>query len=265
MAGRLEKVTLGARHVLDLPSARPLLDLLVAATARAIEVYSGPSAEPAIQYDDESFFRFNSETIVRLPRFIEFDHPDVFAGGTYDDRWNLRVDAALVRDFVGASTPEEYVECQLRVIEGWAVAEGLAFGQTRQQGPASAFIVMPFGEPWSDGVYASVVRAVETLGGGLIAVRADEIERLGDVTDHIIDAIIDATVIIADITGRNANVFWELGYARALHKPCALLMRRGEEAPFDVYVHRRIDYEETPTAEDEKRLAALLRGTLGSL
>jgi len=259
-----ERLTLGARHLLDLVSARPLLDLLVAATARAIEVYSGPSEQPSVRYDDERFFGFDSDTVVRLPPLIASDHPNVFGGGSYVDRWDIGVSAALVRDFVGASNPHEYVECQLRVIERWA-GELDATRGTRKEGPATAFVVMPFGESWSEGIYASIGRAVRALDERLVAIRADEIARLGRITDQIIEAIRDADIVIADITGLNPNVLWELGYASALGKPCALLMRRGEGAPFDIYDHRRIDYDASPTADDERRLAELLVSTLDSL
>ncbi|HTZ07491.1 MAG TPA: hypothetical protein VMB72_00375 [Acidimicrobiales bacterium] len=256
-----EKVTLGARHVLGMPAARPLLELLVAATLQAVEAYRSPMDPPSVRYDDPKFFGFDSDTVVRLPRFIEVDHPDAFAGGSYGDRWDLLVDAALVREFVGIGSPEDYVGRQLQVIERWAAAQDAVVEPP--QGSLTAFVVMPFGETWSDQVFAFIRSAVDRLEGGLTAVRADQITQLGRITDQIMGALGTADIVVADITGRNPNVFWELGYAFALGKPCALLMRRGDEAPFDIYDHRRIDYESPPTVEDAERLADILRTALG--
>jgi hypothetical protein len=42
-------ITLGARHLLHLPSAQPLLDLLVRATAQAIQAYRGPGDHPSVR------------------------------------------------------------------------------------------------------------------------------------------------------------------------------------------------------------------------
>jgi len=256
-----ERVTLGARHLLGMPAARRLLELLVAATLQAVEAYRGPMDPPSVRYDDPKFFDFDSATVVRLPRFIEVDHPDAFAGGSYGEQWDLLVDTALVREFAGIASPEDYVERQLHIIEDWAAAHDAQ--TTPPPDELTAFVVMPFGEPWSDGVFDFIGRAVGLLEGKLIAVRADQITRLGRITDQIMGALGSADIVIADITGRNPNVFWELGYAYALGKPCALLMRRGDEAPFDIYDHRRIDYESPPTAEDAERLADILRTALG--
>lgn len=178
------------------------------------------------------------------------------------DEWVLGINTALVREFVEASAPDTYVVCRLKVIEKWAGQSEKATIRTQEE-PATAFVVMPFVEPWSDQVYAYIGRAVDALDGRLIATRADEIAKPGRITDQIIDAIGAADVVIADITGRNPNVFWELGFAHAVGRPCALLMQRGDSAPFDIYDHRRVDYETPPTAEDERRLTGLLRSTLG--
>jgi hypothetical protein len=116
---RQERLILGARYLLDLPSARPLLDLVVAATLEAVEAYKGPSERPSVRYDNPKFFGFDSLTVIRLPGFTGSDHPDAFAGGSVGDQWDLLVDGALVTEFEGITRPENYVERQLAVIRGW--------------------------------------------------------------------------------------------------------------------------------------------------
>jgi hypothetical protein len=256
-----ERLTLCARHVLDMPAARPLLELIVAATLEAVEAYKSPVENPSVTYDNPKFFRFDSETVILMPHFLEADHPDAFAGGGVGEQWNLLVDASLVTRFSGITSPEDYVERQLEIIKDWSDAQDALMAPVSAE-PKVAFVVMPFGEPWSDAVFSMIMRAVERLEGELTAIRADQITLLGRITDQIMDAIRDADVIIADITGRNANVFWELGYAHAYGKPCALLMKSGDEAPFDIYDHRRIDYGEQLSEVEELRLAEILRSAI---
>jgi hypothetical protein len=258
-----ERLVLGSRHVLGLPSARPLLDLIVAATLEAVEAYRGTAEDPMVNYDNPRFFGFDSETVILMPRFVlDFDHPDAFSGGNPSETWSLHVDAGLVTRFAGITSPEDYVDRQLEIIKEWSDAQD-AMTSTARVGPMVSFVVMPFGESWSDDVFSFITRAVERLGGQLNAIRADQITRLGRITDQIMESIRTADVIIADITGNNANVFWELGYAYAYDKPCALLLRSGETAPFDIYDHRRIDYQDPPTEGDELRLSEILARTLG--
>jgi len=58
-------------------------------------------------------------------------------------------------------------------------------------------------------------------------------------------AIERAAVVIAEITPRNPNVFYEVGYAHALGKPTILLARRGSELPFDIRSYRVVFYDDT--------------------
>jgi hypothetical protein len=257
-----ERLILGARHLLSVPAAHPLLELVVAATLEAVEAYRGPEETPQVRYDNPRFYDFDADTVMLTPALLSTDHPDAFSGGDPSETWIQFVDLALVTRFVGIVSPEDYVERQLGVIKEWADAHDASLGSPIKTGPATGFVVMPFGEPWSDEVSAFINRAVGRLEGRLTAVRADQITRLGRITDQIMKAIQNADVIIADITGRNANVFWELGYAYAFGKPCALLMRDGDTAPFDIYDHRRIDYHSPPTKEDEISLGEILSQTL---
>ncbi len=50
---------------------------------------------------------------------------------------------------------------------------------------------------------------------GLTASRLDDSHRPGDVGGQLIEAIQDSALFIADLTGNNANVAWELGFANA--------------------------------------------------
>lgn len=106
-----------------------------------------------------------------------------------------------------------------------------------------AFVVMQFGEPY-DSLYSEVIKPV-VQNCGLEIYRVDEVYRPGIILQDIITGIIEAEVVIAEITPPNPNVFYELGYAHAMDKPTVLLAERGKELPFDIKSYRCIFYDNT--------------------
>ena len=106
-----------------------------------------------------------------------------------------------------------------------------------------AFVVMQFSEPYNS-LYSEVIKPVaESMG--LEAYRADDVYKPGIILQDIIRGILEAEVVIAEITPVNANVFYELGYAHALDKPTILLAEGRSELPFDIRSYRCIFYDNT--------------------
>lgn len=127
-----------------------------------------------------------------------------------------------------------------------------------------AFVVMQFGEPY-DALYTDVIKPVaEEMG--LEAYRADDVYRPGVILQDIIRGIVEAEVVIAEITPPNPNVFYELGYAHAMDKTTILLAERGKELPFDIRSYRCIFYDNTIRGKKDvenhlrKHLTSILRG-----
>lgn len=119
------------------------------------------------------------------------------------------------------------------------------------------FVIMPFTEPWSDGVHSFIRRVAALLGashGQLYLYRADEIAVPGRITDQIREALASADVVIADITGLNPNVMWELGCADGLGKTSVILNQNPGSSPFDLGNRRQVAYHMPPTEDDEKRM-----------
>ena len=93
------------------------------------------------------------------------------------------------------------------------------------------FVITPF-HPDFKPIYDCIKSACSELN--MRAVRSDE-ELIGtDILKHIIKNIVEARVIVANLDGRNANVFYELGIAHALNKPTILLSKTEKNIPFDV-------------------------------
>ncbi len=103
------------------------------------------------------------------------------------------------------------------------------------------FIIMPFAENWSDSVWNHAIKpTVESLG--LNAVRADDLYGQ-NIMEDVWKGILQSSIVIADITGRNANVFYELGIAHTLGKKVILLTQDVKDIPFDLNVYRHIIYK----------------------
>jgi hypothetical protein len=111
-----------------------------------------------------------------------------------------------------------------------------------------AFIICPLGDPGSverkrsDQILKHVITpVVKELGYKLD--RADKISEPGRITSQIINRLIEVPLVIADLTDRNPNVFYELAIRHAIQKPVILMIEKGQTAriPFDVHDLRAIE------------------------
>jgi DNA-binding CsgD family transcriptional regulator len=71
--------------------------------------------------------------------------------------------------------------------------------------------------------------------------RSDEDPTPGSVTLQIVRSIANASVVIADLTGRNPNVYYELGLAHSFNKPVVILVDHVESLAFDMQDQRVIE------------------------
>ena len=121
------------------------------------------------------------------------------------------------------------------------------------------FVIAPIGGPdsetrkRSDQVLKHVIRpAAESCG--YKAVRADEIDKPGLITSQVIQHVVSAPLVVADLTGVNPNVFYELAIRHALRKPLVQLIQKGDPIPFDVAATRTIyiDHKDLDSAESAR-------------
>ena len=87
-----------------------------------------------------------------------------------------------------------------------------------------AFVMMPFSKKF-DELYRMAIGPASSENG-LTALRADEMVGTGFILEQIRTAIQQSRICIADLTGSNANVLYEVGYAQALGKPLVLIAKR---------------------------------------
>jgi hypothetical protein len=125
----------------------------------------------------------------------------------------------------------------------------------------TCFVISPIGDPdtdtrkRSDQILKHVFKpAAEACS--YRAIRADEISKSGIITTQVIQHIIEDPMVIADLTGENPNVFYELAIRHALRKPYVQIIQKSEPIPFDVSGLRTIevdhhDLDSVATAKDE--------------
>jgi nucleoside 2-deoxyribosyltransferase len=110
-----------------------------------------------------------------------------------------------------------------------------------------AFVLMPFDAAFDDVYKLGVKETTEKLG--IIAERVDEqVFHKENILERIYNQINAADLVIADMTGRNTNVFYEVGYAHAKGKMCILVTANADDIPFDLKHHRHIVYGTSITA-----------------
>ena len=102
------------------------------------------------------------------------------------------------------------------------------------------FVLMPFDVQFDDTYTFGIKGAAEDVGA--YAERIDEQIFTEGILERIFNQISKADVIVADMTGRNPNVFYEVGYAHALGKVVLLLTQNVDDIPFDLKHRPHIVY-----------------------
>lgn len=111
------------------------------------------------------------------------------------------------------------------------------------------FIIMPFTDKLNP-IYDSIIKPV-IKDLKLESLRADEIFTSKPIIEDIWESIKKARFLIADLTDRNPNVFYELGLAHALNKDVILLTQDINDVPFDLRHFRIIVYQDSISGADK--------------
>ncbi|MGC2675959.1 MAG: hypothetical protein WA415_08045, partial [Mycobacterium sp.] len=110
---------------------------------------------------------------------------------------------------------------------------------------SSAFVIMPFALQYRagyDDVIAPAMRAA-----GLTAIRAEE-DELGHIHAMMFERIFESAVVIADVSGTNPNVFYELGVSHGAAGKTVMVVREDyrDAIPFDIAPYRVLVYPKRP-------------------
>ena len=123
---------------------------------------------------------------------------------------------------------------------------------------------MPFRAPIGD--YYNLVYKPAIEKAGLTPIRADnDIFGAGKIIDQIWSGINSASVLVAELTTKNPNVFYELGIAHALRKPVVLVSSNEDDVPFDLKHIRVIYYDVTDPFWGQKLLNKVAENILSAI
>lgn len=118
------------------------------------------------------------------------------------------------------------------------------------------FLLTPFHNEF-DKMYNVVKELCTDIGFKVI--RGDEEFIKGNILKYIVKNILESRVVIANLSGRNPNVYYELGIAHSMGKPVILLTEELNEVPFDLRNNRLIIY-----GKDKSLLKLELRKSLST-
>jgi hypothetical protein len=205
--------------------------------------------------DDETFFR---NTLVDTYHIPEADYPD-FKKVFYEDLEK----ANLLQKHDGKTRVLDVSEQVDRPEEKSARIKKLGAEVAVKAGD-TCFVMQAFALPYGD-YYEKIFKpAIEKTG--LQPVRADaEIFATGKIIDQVWRGINGAKVLVAELTTRNPNVFYELGLAHALNKPVVLISSNESDVPFDLQHIRVIYYDVTDPFWGTKLIEKVAENILSAL
>ena len=183
----------------------------------------------------------------------------------------LQLRAANLLEFktrgpAGVSFAEDIPEGPIRITEQWlrtqsaldlslkdlaefsklrSIIVNPSFGRPESSKNSSAiFVVMPF-QPELQPVYEDHIAAVSGRLN-LTVSRADDFSGSHAIMQDVWNAMAGSEIVIADCTGKNPNVFYEIGIAHTLGRPVILITQSPGDVPFDLRHLRYIGYTLTP-------------------
>lgn len=116
------------------------------------------------------------------------------------------------------------------------------------------FVIMPIGKRGTreykvfKAIFDSVIKPAVEINDdgkptGLRCERADQEVRTGNIPRDIIEKLLSAEIVIADITTRNPNVFYELGVRHSLKQKTIMISQSVDDIPFDISNYRTVIYD----------------------
>lgn len=224
---------------------------------------------------------------VRYGLYYDLRHPDHPSQGdeaierleTHDLHWDHYLSARFPSDIMTMPMAQRDTlvreEAQKMVDE--LLAQTASEGQQVMLSPLSifppgqferrdqlCFVLMPFAEAFQE-AYDYIIRPT-VEAAGLDCQRADDIMESGDILAQIYRSLMQARLVIADLTGTNGNVLYELGLAHMMGHQAILLTQEVHQVPFDLRQQRLILYALTPIglAAAKQKLAGAIGAALQS-
>mgnify|MGYP001587936746 FL=1 len=111
--------------------------------------------------------------------------------------------------------------------------------------PKLCFVIMPFSEERMEVFTHGIAPACEKAG--FAAVRVDQLKGHFNINRKIIEHIFSSDAVIAEITDKNPNVFYEMGVAHSIGNKTIMVAQNAKDLPFDIRNYRCLIYEQSET------------------
>lgn len=127
--------------------------------------------------------------------------------------------------------------------------------------PLLIFVITPIGKKGTetykkyDAIFKTMIKpAVDSVDPSFRIIRADHIGKPGSFIKDILEHLQSSFIVIANLTGLNPNVFYELGVRHTLSKRTIMITEDLESLPSDLKEYRAIEYKPDITAVEEFKL-----------
>lgn len=216
------------------------------------EYYKG-GALPDLKYLQNTL-----EATFKVPTEYHDDFVRIFtANSSFAERYGSRPDS------LPAATQQNPV-----------ATHSIIVGEPKAKTGLVAFVIMPFTEKsgaYPKGFFEEVLRNLITPAAVAAGFKVETAKREGSdvIQSTIVNQLLAADLVLADLSEHNPNVLFELGLRMAFEKPTTLIRARGTAAIFDVdNLLRVLDYEQhlwkSTIETDIPRLTAHIKGTWDS-
>ncbi|EFK06479.1 response regulator receiver domain protein [delta proteobacterium NaphS2] len=128
------------------------------------------------------------------------------------------------------------------------------------------FVIMPFSttksctqDEWTEVFEKLIQPAIENSGFGFRCIRSNPIQ--GSIIEDILDQLNRADLVLADLTDRNPNVFYELGVRHTLRDSTILIAQRTDDIPFDLR-HFAVQTYEWKLSKNRKAFADRIKDVI---
>ena len=134
----------------------------------------------------------------------------------------------------------------------------------------TAFVISPIGNPGSESQRKAnlalnfIFRKAFDEGEWNVH-RADDGDTPDSIGQHVIKSIVNADLVIADLTDHNPNVFYELAVAHGYRKPVVHMITTGQKIPFDLTDQRTISYDLTDPSSVDAAIRKLKSSSVAAL
>lgn len=258
-------ISLSALHTCQVECICPQLDgdfdVFMQLVHVCVEKYREAGRHAQVSYTDMSTLIEPGDVILRKV-FLLAEIARVTSGSSYGDgaqgngvTWVFGVDRSI-RHYRNVATIDEFVAAREAMLEEDRRLHPVAYGadvdetlpnesEYRTLRPISlfpddqftvngisCFVLMPFADEMRP-VYDDAIMPAATQFG-LICRRADEIFKPGGIMAQVWQYLMEARVVIADLTHMNPNVFYELGLAHSIGHDVIMLTQNTEFVPFDL-------------------------------